>query len=457
MSFTEVDHILVASGHALSLYGIDSDIALTLASVVVAAIAVLRAWQHSTRLRKIEERARAEHNRLVRQLELEAAARRQKAPEIARAPLEKAKLEVSREIEPEAPSVEKAIGLPPEEPLQFEPDRIPEEPPAASLATGLGRTREHFFSRLSGLFSRKPQIDESFFGELEELLILSDVGVHMAQRLIADLKARAASLTPESIVGELKANVLEILRNQVPVEVRAGRIDGQPQVIFFVGVNGVGKTTTIGKLSEQLRSSGAKVLVGACDTFRAAAVDQMEVWAQRAGVDIEKGEPDAKPSTVAYKTIHRALTEGYDIVLIDTAGRLHTKVNLMNELAAVTQIVSRELPGAPHETLLVVDASTGQNALQQAREFHAKASLTGIVVTKLDGTPKGGIVIAIRDELGVPIRYIGIGEGVHDLRPFVAEEFVDALFEKGDRVAETEAMSARAQIRRRRREAANAE
>ena len=360
-----------------------------------------------------------------------------KAP-AQRAPLESPKVETAVEPKIETPAVP-----------SLEP-----APPEISVQSGLTKSRNHFFSRLVGIFSK--QVDDKTLTELEELLISSDVGVSMSAKLVAALKEGDFE-NPEAVLAALKENVRTILQNQTSPEIASTPVDGRPRVIVIVGVNGVGKTTTIGKLSEQLKRRGAKVLVGACDTFRAAAVDQMKVWADRVGVDIEEGEPEAKPSTVAYKTIHRALQGGYDVVLVDTAGRLHTKVNLMNELQAVTQIIARELPGAPHETLLVVDASTGQNALQQAREFHAKSALSGVVVTKLDGTPKGGIVIAIRSELGLPIRYIGVGEGVHDLKPFSADEFVEALFARGEAVAEEEPLSARGQVRRRRREAVNAE
>ena len=197
-------------------------------------------------------------------------------------------------------------------------------------------------------------------------------------------------------------------------------------------MNGVGKTTTIGKLASRFTSQGARVLLAACDTFRAAAAEQIEVWAERSGVEVEKGADGAKPSTVAFAALQRAKSESFDVLLIDTAGRLHTRVNLMNELIAVVKLIERELPGAPHESLLVLDATTGQNALQQAKEFHDKVNLTGIIITKLDGTPKGGIVVAIRDELGIPIRYIGVGESIGDLRPFDAAEFVDALLAEAD-------------------------
>ncbi|HQH27560.1 MAG TPA: signal recognition particle-docking protein FtsY, partial [Oligoflexia bacterium] len=206
------------------------------------------------------------------------------------------------------------------------------------------------------------------------------------------------------------------------------KVDGKPKVVLVAGVNGVGKTTTIGKLAHQFRSRGARVLLAACDTFRAAADEQLDIWAKRAGVEVVSGASGTKPATVAFQAVHRAVEESYDVLLVDTAGRLHTRVNLMNELVHVVQILGRELPGAPHETILVLDGSTGQNALQQARTFHERIKLTGIIVTKLDGTAKGGVIVPIKEELSVPIRYIGVGESITALRPFSAQDFTAALF-----------------------------
>lgn len=287
-------------------------------------------------------------------------------------------------------------------------------------------------------------------------MISADLGVRTTELLLEDLRRKSSGmdqLSEDLLLSELKGSIREILRSSEAPELEAAKCGAQPRVVAIVGVNGVGKTTTIGKLANQLVSRGARVMVGACDTFRAAAVEQMELWADRCGATVVKGDENSKPSTVAYKTIHEAIDGEADVVLVDTAGRLHTRVNLMNELVGMIQLIGRELPGAPHETLLVVDATTGQNALQQAREFHERLNLSGIVVTKLDGTPKGGIVVAIKNELGIPVRYIGVGEGIEDLRPFSADEFVEGLFAES-REAAPESVSARGEVRRRRREQA---
>ena len=313
------------------------------------------------------------------------------------------------------------------------------EPTGPSIASGLSRTRGEFFSKLSRLFSGSKKFDSETWTQLEELLLTSDMGVKTTEKLIASLKqkiSQGTELSPAQLQSSLKDSVQILLESESAPEILPEKVAGQPLVIMVVGVNGVGKTTTIGKLAWQFRAQGSSVLVAACDTFRAAAVDQLKVWAERSGAQVVSGNETSKPSTIAYEAVHKAKKEGVDVLIIDTAGRLHTRVNLMNELSNVVNIISRELPGAPHETILVVDASTGQNALQQAIEFNSKAALTGIVVTKLDGTAKGGIVVAIKNELGVPIRYVGVGEGVTDLRLFSAQEFADALFaDRNDPVA----------------------
>ena len=233
------------------------------------------------------------------------------------------------------------------------------------------------------------------------------------------------------------------------MEITGERPGALPFVILVVGVNGVGKTTTIGKLANQFSARGKRVLIAAADTFRAAAANQIDVWAQRAGAELVTGDEGAKPSTVVFKAIARAKEGAHDILIIDTAGRLHTRVNLMNELKALRALIQRELAGAPHEAILVLDATTGQNALQQAKDFHAATDLSGIVITKLDGTAKGGIVVAIKKEVGVPIRYIGIGEGIEDLRPFSATEFAASLLEdRDDRTVNAEPVAMRRRVRR---------
>lgn len=304
----------------------------------------------------------------------------------------------------------------------------------SDVNSGLAKTRNQFFSRLSELFGGKSALDAASLEKLEELLITSDLGVNTARMLLGRLRERVDAdkeLSASDVRGLLKESVLEIVRSEDSVAIRPEKRDGKPLVVLVVGVNGVGKTTTIGKLAAQFKAEGANVLIAACDTFRAAAVQQMQVWGKRVDVPVEAGPEGCKPSTVAFTATKRALDENVDVLIVDTAGRLHTRVNLMNELLSVIKVIDREIPGAPHETLLVLDASTGQNALQQAREFHEKTDLSGIAVTKLDGTPKGGIVVAIREELGVPIRYIGVGEGVDDLKVFDSDDFVEALFAEG--------------------------
>ena len=298
-----------------------------------------------------------------------------------------------------------------------------------TVHTGLGKTRRGIFQGLKSLFSSGKTQKKEIISKLEETLLSADVGYKTTEKLLAALPEEVTSLS--DVTERLKSAVKSILIDERIPEIIPVKRGNDPLVVLVVGVNGVGKTTTIGKLAHNFASQGAKVLVGACDTFRAAAVEQLSIWATRAGIEIVSS-PDAKPSSVAFDTIAKAKSEQFDVVIIDTAGRLHTRANLMNELASVVGIVSRELPGSPHETILVVDASTGQNALQQAKEFNDKVGLTGIVVTKLDGTPKGGIVVAIKEELNVPIRYIGVGEGAKDLRVFSADEFVDALFSQSD-------------------------
>lgn len=320
------------------------------------------------------------------------------------------------------------------------------------LFSGLEKTRKGFFSRFRALFVQSEDSTEDIFDSLEELLLSSDLGIQTSQGLINKLKIKLSRepLDELAVKDALKREILEILEaegQKGPFPLKS--IEGGLLVVLVVGVNGVGKTTTIGKLAQQMKGRGMKVLLAACDTFRAAATEQLDIWASRVGVDIEVGVGEDKPKTVAYRAIQRAKENGYQVVIVDTAGRLHTRVNLMNELKSLTEIITREHPGAPHEVLLVVDGATGQNALQQAKEFHQLVPLSGIVVTKLDGTQKGGIVVAIKNELKIPIRYIGIGEGVGDLRTFIAQDFVEALFQedsqKSSRTMATPSGSSRAQ------------
>lgn len=296
------------------------------------------------------------------------------------------------------------------------------------LRERLSRTRQGFVSGLDRLVLGKRQIDDELLDELEEMLITSDLGVQTTQRLIEAVKekVRRRELSdPARLKSALQAEIEAILAPEAaPLDVEAAR----PFVIMVVGVNGVGKTTTIGKIASQLTRQGKRVLLVAADTFRAAAIEQLEIWAGRSGAEIVKQKSGADPSAVAYDGIKAALARGTDVVIIDTAGRLHTKVPLMEEIKKTRRIVGRELEGAPHEVLLVLDATTGQNAVSQAKLFHEAVGLTGLALTKLDGTSKGGVVVAIAGEMRLPIRFIGVGEQVDDLKPFLAEDFVAALF-----------------------------
>ncbi len=297
-----------------------------------------------------------------------------------------------------------------------------------SLREGLEKTRGGFISRLGKLFSLKKEIDESILDELEEVLFTADIGPATASRLfeaIKDRLSRKQLANADAVWKALREISMEIL------DLPAPPLDfsrGKPFVILVAGVNGVGKTTTIGKLASQYKAQGHKVLLAAADTFRAAAIDQLAVWAERAGCEIVRKPEGADPSSVVFDAVRKARDEGYDIVIADTAGRLHTQVGLMEELGKVRRTAAKACEGAPHESFLVLDATTGQNALAQAEMFMKTIDFTGIVITKLDGTAKGGIILGICDRMKVPVRYIGIGEKIHDLRPFDARKFVEALF-----------------------------
>ena len=292
---------------------------------------------------------------------------------------------------------------------------------------GLTRTRRNL-EDLEELFQGYAPDSEDFYDELEELLVLSDVGVPLAEKIIKGMR----KLTWERRFrygDEARAGLIELLSKQLNVGDTALKLTTKPAVILMVGVNGVGKTTTIGKLAARLKAEeGKKVLLCAGDTFRAAAAEQLGIWADRAGAELVRHEEGSDPAAVVYDAICAAKARGSDVVIIDTAGRLHNKQNLMNELAKIRRIIDRELPDADVETLMVLDATTGQNGLLQAKQFLETAGLTGIVLTKLDGTAKGGIVFAIADELRLPVKYVGVGEGMDDLIPFVAEDYVKALF-----------------------------
>jgi len=296
------------------------------------------------------------------------------------------------------------------------------------LRDRLSKTRKAFTDRVDRLLFGKKEIDEELLEELEEILITSDIGVHTAMALIEEVRqqvVRKDLKKPEELKHALQNRILQFLSvPHSPETVPTGK----PHVIMVVGVNGVGKTTTIGKLAARFTAQGKRVLLVAADTFRAAAVEQLEIWAQRVGVEIVRHKGKADPSAVAFDGIQAAVSRGADIVIIDTAGRLHTKINLMEELKKMRRTVGKQLAGAPHETLLVLDATTGQNAISQAQLFHEAIEISGIVLTKLDGTAKGGVVVGICHSLGVPLAYIGIGEKVDDLQPFDPDGFMKALF-----------------------------
>lgn len=298
------------------------------------------------------------------------------------------------------------------------------------LKEGLSKTREVFVQKIEALVTGRRPIDESFYEELEEILIQADVGVDTSVELVEKLrrvvKERKVD-NAEELKPIIKEEITRLLgQNDQPV---SQTTDGL-RVIMIVGVNGVGKTTTIGKLAHYYKSQGKKVLLAAADTFRAAAIDQLEIWGRRVGVDVIKQSEGSDPAAVAFDALQAARARKVDVLIVDTAGRLHTKSNLMDELKKVRRVMDRAMPGAPHEVLLVLDATTGQNAISQAKLFGEATGVTGIVLTKLDGTAKGGVIIAISQVLTLPVRFIGIGEGLDDLRPFVPAEFADALFGK---------------------------
>ena len=298
------------------------------------------------------------------------------------------------------------------------------------LKKGLSKTHQGFVEKMDRLFLGKKTIDQDVLDELEGLLFEADLGVKTSAQLIEGVRQelkRGELQEPEKVKEFIKQEILRILGSgEKPLSIDFSQT--KPFVMMVVGVNGGGKTTTIGKIAHHYSSQGKKVLVGAADTFRAAAVEQLEIWANRVGADLIKQSKGSDPSAVAFDSIHAAKAREIDLVFIDTAGRLQTKVNLMEELKKIKRIVSRECPGAPHEILLVLDATTGQNAISQAKLFHEAIGVTGIALTKLDGTAKGGIIIGITEELKIPIRYIGVGEGIDDLKEFRAAEFVQALF-----------------------------
>lgn len=298
------------------------------------------------------------------------------------------------------------------------------------LKEGLFKTKNAIVGKIDNLFKSFRKVDEELFEELEELLISSDIGVNTAEEILDELREYAIENNIKES-DEIKSVLFDILKRMIG-EHEPLNLSTAPSVILVVGVNGVGKTTSIGKISKELKSQGKKVVVAAADTFRAAAAEQLSIWCDRAGVDIIKQAAGADPAAVVFDAIGAVKSRKADVLIIDTAGRLHNKKNLMDELAKIDRVISRELPDSVRETLLVLDATTGQNAVLQAREFKGAAKLSGLILTKLDGTAKGGIILSIKKELGIPVKFIGVGEQIDDMKPFNAEEFANALFDSAE-------------------------
>ncbi len=304
-----------------------------------------------------------------------------------------------------------------------------------TLDKGLEKTKTSFFSKLSKAVAGKTKVDDDVLDNLEEVLVTSDVGVETTLKIIDRIEARVAKdkyLSTDELNGILREEIAGLLSETNVGEDTEFTIpkDKKPYVIMVVGVNGVGKTTTIGKLANQFKKAGLKVVLGAGDTFRAAAIDQLQVWADRVGVPIVKQKMGSDPASVAFDTLSSAVTQDADVVIIDTAGRLHNKINLMSELSKVKRVMQKVVSDAPHDVLLVLDGSTGQNAFEQAKQFTKATEVTSLAVTKLDGTAKGGVVIGISDQFKIPVKYIGVGEGIEDLQVFNKYEFVDSFFKK---------------------------
>lgn len=336
--------------------------------------------------------------------------------------------------EPSEPPAPPAAPVEPEiEPAEVPPiaPAAPASVPRVRLRDRLRRTSEALAGRLSGLLGGGRTLDPALLDELEEILMTADLGVATAESLLERVRREAQGTSGEEVRALLKRAIAEKLesvqRDEDPLALAS-----KPHVILVLGVNGAGKTTTIGKLAAQHLARGHSVLLGAGDTFRAAAIEQLQVWGERVGCDVVAGEAGGDPASVAFDTVKAAVGRGVDVAIIDTAGRLQTKKPLMEELGKIARVLGRDVPGAPHETLLVLDSNTGQNAISQARLFTEVAKVTGLVLTKLDGTAKGGVIVGLADQFGIPVKFVGVGESVDDLRPFVAGEFADALFGEGD-------------------------
>ena len=296
------------------------------------------------------------------------------------------------------------------------------------LKNGLFKTKTAIVEKIDNVFKNFRKVDEDLFDELEELLISADIGVNTTEEILDDLRESVKDnkiKEPEDVKCELLRLLKKLIGEHEPLN-----LSTKPSVILVIGVNGVGKTTSIGKISAELKMQKKRVVVAAADTFRAAAAEQLAVWCERAGVDIVKQGAGADPAAVVFDAINSAKSKNADVLIIDTAGRLHNKKNLMDELAKIDRVIKRELPDSAKETLLVLDATTGQNAVMQAKEFREASNITGLILTKLDGTAKGGIVLSIKKELGIPVKFIGVGEQIDDMKPFDANDFAEALFEK---------------------------
>ena len=306
------------------------------------------------------------------------------------------------------------------------------------LVAGLSKTRDNIVSGIDSIFSGFSSIDEDFYEEIEEILIMGDIGINATNAIISELKQKVKERgikEPEAC----KQLLIDSIREQMSVGELAYEFENRTSVVLVIGVNGVGKTTSVGKLAGKLKDQGKRVILAAADTFRAAATEQLTEWANRAGVEIVSGQEGSDPAAVVYDAVQAAKARHADVLLCDTAGRLHNKKNLMEELKKINRILEKEYPEAYRETLVVLDGTTGQNALVQARQFAEVADITGIILTKLDGTAKGGIAVAIHSELGIPVKYIGVGEKIEDLHKFDADDFVNALFCRNDQEQETEA------------------
>ena len=318
-------------------------------------------------------------------------------------------------------------------PAQVEEQKVQVEEQQKELNAGLERTKTGLFSKLARAVAGRSTVDADVLDDLEEVLITSDVGVETTVKIIERIEQRVARdkyMNTSELNGILREEIVNLMDEAHSTEGNFGldAKEGEPYVVMVVGVNGAGKTTTIGKLAAQLKKAGKKVWIGAADTFRAAAIDQLQVWADRAGATMIRQEMGSDPASVAFDTLQSAKANGADVVLIDTAGRLHNKIGLMNELTKIRTVMGKVIPDAPHEVMLVLDGSTGQNAFEQAKQFTQATQVTSLAITKLDGTAKGGVVIGISDQFHIPVRYIGIGEGVDQLRIFDRRDFINALF-----------------------------